>query len=139
MKTNFLVIILIIFGFGTAIPLITSCKKYPNGPDFSLRTRTERLSNTWKVDNYKVNGTDYTSLVPNYTETFTKTGLYNYSWSVFSGLGNWTFQNKDKEVKLNGNDSHASRTLIILKLEEKSLWYYYMDGNDRHEFHLNEK
>jgi hypothetical protein len=125
--------------FTIAFLLMVSCKKYPNGPEFSLRTRTERLSNTWKIDNYKINGDDYTSLIPSYTETFTKKGLYNYSWSVFEGSGTWSFQNHDKEVKLNGTDNQASRTLIILKLEEKSLWYYYMDGNDKHEFHLNEK
>lgn len=122
-----------------SILLTVSCKKYPDGPLLSLRTRSERLANTWKIDNYKINGNDYTSLIPSYTETFTKKGSYNYSWSVFEGSGTWSFQNHDKEVKLNGNDDQSSRTLYILKLEERTLWYYYMDGNDKHEFHLNEK
>jgi hypothetical protein len=122
-----------------SILLTVSCKKYPDGPLLSLRSRSERLSNTWKIENYKINGNDFTSLIPSYTETFTKNGSYNYSWSVFEGSGTWSFQNHDKEVKLNGNDDQSSRTLYILKLEERALWYYYMDGNDKHEFHLNEK
>ena len=139
MRNRILLFTLTIFGLTIGTQFITSCKKYPDGPEFSLRTRKERLANTWKVDNYKVNGTDFTSLLANYTETFTKTGGYNYSWSLFNGSGTWSFQNKDKEVMLSGSDNQASRTLILLKLEEKSLWYYYMEGNDKHEFHLNEK
>jgi hypothetical protein len=136
-KTGLFAVIILMFAIATS--LLTSCEKYSDGPAFSLRTRTERLSNTWIVDNYKINGVDYTSLATDYTETFTKKGAYTYSWSIFNGSGTWAFQNNDEEVKLNGSDNQASRTLIILKLEEKSLWYYYMDGNDRHEFHLNQK
>ena len=139
MKTKNIILALSICTATITLSSISSCKKYPEGPEFTLRTRTERLANTWAIDNYSVNGSDYTSLVSSYTETFTKKGAYTYSWSFFSGSGTWEFQNKDKEVKLTGSDSHASRTLIILKLEEKSLWYYYMDGNDRHEYHLIEK
>ena len=128
-------ILLAILGVLT-IATIESCKKYPDGPGFSLRSRTERVANTWKVENYKVNGTDYTSLVSSYTEVFLKEGAYSYSWGKLSGTGHWAFQNSDKEIKLNGSDDHASRTLYILRLEEKSFWYYYMDGNDRAEIHL---
>jgi len=102
----------------------------------SLRSRAERVANVWKVENYKINGSDYTSLVSSYTETFSKSGGYSYSWGILSGSGNWTFQNSDKEIKLSGNDGQSSRTLFIQKLEEKSFWYYYMDGNDKYELHL---
>src|ERR1700740_3505236 len=121
------------------VPAIQSCKKYPDGPEFTLRTRRERVANEWKVDNYKINGTDFTSLASGYTETFSKNGGYTYSWGSASGSGNWAFQNNDEEIKLTGTDNQASRTLFILKLEEKSFWYYYMDGNDKHELHLIEK
>jgi hypothetical protein len=43
------------------------------------------------------------------------------------------------EVKLTGNDNQTSRTLYILKLEEKALWYYYTENDKRHEFHLSQK
>lgn len=129
----------IILGLIIIMTSITSCKKYPDGPEFTFRSRVERISNTWEVDNYKINGTDFTSLASEYTETFTQKGAYTYSWSLFNGSGTWSFQNKDEEVKLSGSDSHASRTLYILKLEDKSFWYYYIDGDDRHELHLIEK
>ena len=115
---------------------IQSCNKYDEGPNISLRTRTERVANTWKVENYKVNDEDLTSLVTNYQETFTKAGNYSYKWGLFEGNGNWSFQNRDLEIKLVGTDNQSSHTLFILKLEEMSFWYYYIDGDSKHELHL---
>ena len=65
MRNKILLFTLTIFGLTIGPQFITSCKKYPDGPEFSLRTRKERLANTWKVDNYKINGTDFTSLLAN--------------------------------------------------------------------------
>ena len=135
MKNKKNLVLLIIFT-GLMIIGIQSCKKYADGPAFTLRTKTQRLSEKWEVDNYKINGSDFTSLVSGYTETFSKNGDYSYSWGILNGSGNWSFQNKDKEIKLNGSDGQSSRTLTILKLEEKSFWYYYMDGNNRYEYHM---
>jgi hypothetical protein len=115
---------------------ITSCKKYEDGPMISLRTKTERLSNTWKVDNYKVNDTDLTSILSGYTETFTKDKNYSYDWGILNGSGTWKFQSNNNEVLLTGNDDQSSRTLVILKLEENSFWYKYDKGNDHYEIHL---
>lgn len=118
---------------------IISCNKYQDGPSVSFRSRTQRVANTWKVDNYKVNGNDFTSLVQGYTETFSKDGNYSYSWGIINGTGKWAFQNSDSEIKINGTDNQSSETLVILKLEEKQFWYYYMDGSDKKEFHMVQK
>lgn len=115
---------------------IQGCKKYPDGPGISFRSRTERVANTWRVDNVKINGTDYTSLYSDYTETFTREGQYSYSWGILSGSGLWEFQNNDKEIRLTGITNQESFTLVIEKLEEKQFWYYYMDGDNKKEFHM---
>ncbi|MFM9986410.1 MAG: hypothetical protein ACKVOK_14315 [Flavobacteriales bacterium] len=119
-----------------ALPVLESCNKYPDGPEFSLRTRKERLSNNWKVDNYSVNDVDLTSLVTGYSEEFSKDGTYAYEWGELNGTGTWDFESNHEQVKLNGSDDQLQRRLFLLKLEETSLWYYYMDGNDRHELHM---
>lgn len=134
MKTRKFLILLLLCG--SILPAMQSCKKYEDGPLISLRSRAERVANTWKVENYKINDNDYTSLVSSYTETFTKAGSYAYNWGTLDGNGTWAFQNKDMEIKLTGNDNHSSNTLYILKLEEDAFWYYYMDGSDKHELHL---
>ena len=136
MKNSIKISILFVIIATIIIIALPGCKKYPDGPTLSLRSRAERVANTWKVENYKINGNDMTSLVSGYTETFTKKGNYNYNWGIFKGSGNWDFQNKDTEIKLTGNDDQSNRTLFILKLEEKSFWYYFMDGNDKCELHL---
>lgn len=124
---------------GLSLTTVQSCKKYESGPALSLQSRTARVANTWKVDNYKVNGNDYTSLMTGYSETFTKDGIYSYEWSVFGGTGKWEFQQQDEQIKISGIDTQPSQTLYILKLESKEFWYYYMDGNDKKEFHMIEK
>ena len=136
MKTKNRITVLMILIAAITIPSIQSCKKYPDGPMLSFHSRTERVANTWKVDNYKINGNDFTSLMSGYTETYTKDGNYSFSWGNLDGTGKWAFQNKDAEVRITGIDHQASETLYILKLEEKQFWYYYMDGNDRKEFHM---
>ena len=134
MKTKLSISVILL---GAIIMLgLQSCKKYPEGPVISLRTKTERVANTWKVDNYKINSSDYTSFMSDYDETFTKEGDYSYSWGSLDGTGKWAFQNDKEQIKLTGIDNQASHDLTILKLEEKSFWYYYMDGNDKHEVHL---
>lgn len=132
-KKHFAVLLLI-----AALVLVSfqGCKKYPDGPLISLNSRAERVANTWKVDNYKVNDVDYTSLTADYTETFSKDGNYSYNWGLFSGTGNWNFQNYDAEILLTGINNQSTIVIFILKLEEKQFWYYYMDGNDKKEFHM---
>jgi hypothetical protein len=133
MKNRFYILALISIWFATTAQ---SCQKYSDGPMFSLRSRTERVANEWKVDNYSINGTDFTSLVSNYTETFTSNGGYSYSWGLLDGSGTWKFQNNDEEIQLSGTDNQSDRKLIIQKLEEDAFWYYYMDGNNKYEIHL---
>jgi hypothetical protein len=139
MKSNLKLSLFLFLFAGFAITGIESCKKYPEGPALSLRSRKQRVANTWKVENYKVNGTDYTSLVADYIETYSKDGNYSYSWGSLAGTGTWAFTNNDSEIQLTGISNQSNYRLIILKLEEKEFWYYYMDGNDRKEFHLIER
>ena len=136
MKINKKMSVLLTLFAGLNLLSMQSCKKYEEGPFFSIHSRTERVSNTWKVDNFKINGTDYTSLMSGYVETYSKDGNFSFSWGSLSGTGKWAFQNNDAEIKINGTSNQESQTLFILKLEEKQFWYYYMDGNDKKEFHM---
>lgn len=117
-----------------------SCKKYEEGPGLSLRSRTARVANTWKVEYYSINGNDQTSafntLTPNYREVYDKDGNYSFSFDGNSGSGRWEFQNNDLEIKRSGVSSQSSETLFILKLKEKEFWYQLKDGSDTQEVHL---
>ena len=115
---------------------LQSCSQYPDNSGITLVSKIDRVSKAWQVENYKVNGNDYTSLMAAYTETFTKQGTYDFQWSILGGTASWAFQNNDAEIRIIGVSNVSTKTLVILKLEEKSFWYYYLDGNDRKEFHL---
>jgi len=118
---------------------VQSCSQYPDNNGITLVSKVDRVSKAWKVDNYKINGVDYTSLVASYTETYTKQGVYSYQWAILGGTGTWEFQNKDAEIRITGDSNLTSRTIFILKLEENEFWYYYMDGADKKEFHFVKK
>lgn len=128
----------ILFGILVIASSLTSCKKYPDGPTISLRSRTERVANTWKMEQVMLNGSDVTSTFTNinYTETYDKSGNYSYSSTVGSGSGKWSFENKDTQIKRQGVSGQSTLDLTILRLKEKSFWYKYADGNDNYEFHL---
>ena len=64
-----------------------SCSQYPDNEGITLLSRVDRVANTWKIDNYKVNGDDYTSLMTSYTETYTKQGNYSFQWAILGGTG----------------------------------------------------
>ena len=118
---------------------VQSCSQYPDNSGITLISKVDRISKTWKVDNYKINDVDYTSLVTSYTETYTKQGAYSYQWAILGGTGTWEFQNKDAEIRISGDSNLTSRTIFILKLEENEFWYYYIDGADKKEFHFVKK
>lgn len=126
------------FGLFAALALFTSvgCSKYDDNDGITLISRSERVANTWKIDSYKVDGVDLTPLYTGYTETYTKEKNYSYKWGAVSGTGTWAFQNNDEELRVTGLTNQATHTQVILKLEEKALWYYIMDGDKKREFHF---
>jgi len=117
---------------------IGSCTTNNEGKSekLSVRSKTQRISNRWIVENYTINNEDYTPFVKEYKEVFGETGTFSYTWGLLNGSGSWKFQNNEKEIVLFGTDPQASRTLTVLKLDEDKLWYYFMQGNDKHEIHL---
>jgi hypothetical protein len=133
-RIEHLLILIVLSGF--VLVSFQYCSQYPDNNGITLLSKVDRISKTWKVENYKINSTDFTSLVSGYTETFTNSGTYSFQWAIIGGTGTWVFQNKDAEVQITDVSNVSSRTLFILKLEEKALWYYYMDGNDKKEFHM---
>ena len=119
---------------------VAGCGKYEDGPGFSLLPKTERLSNTWRVGLATENGKDITSHYTdiNYTETYEADGFYSYASNNSTGAGRWEWSNDRKTVRRYAVDGQPTRVMYILRLKEKELWYYYMDGYDRIEFHMKD-
>lgn len=133
-----------------------SCKKYPEGPSFSLRSKSERLSNLWKIQQLIYNGADSTNfakkyLFNNYRLDITKNGEYNIDYNLvigaasipFSESGKWVFSSDKKTViftKETGNTTAATganSTWEILRLKEKEFWAKFTQNDQVTELHLN--
>lgn len=64
---------------------IQSCTKYADGPSFSLLTKKARITNTWKLESYMINNSDYTPEAE-IKLTIEKDGTFSES-TVINALG----------------------------------------------------
>jgi hypothetical protein len=107
--------------------ILTSCKKYEDGPAFSLRTKKARLQGDWKIDSFSIDGVDYTDDFKN---------LYgaNYTWDIEKGgeyritgtdpdKGSWKFGEDKDDVYFTSDDPGSQEEAYrILRLANKELW-----------------
>ncbi len=108
---------------------ISSCK-YEDGPFISLRSKKERVANVWVIDKAYNNGDDETSNYDQYELDLNKDGdaklTSNYTSGgftfSFSTEGNWVFENKKNDIRLDFDDDDADQVYEILRLKEKELW-----------------
>ena len=151
--------------FAILLFAITSCKKYPEGPSFSLRPKKIRLCQTWNLVKYVYDGTDETSsFLQNYTAyqfTINKSGsmvIYsssymqqNNSTHVVQVNGIWEFSDTKTNLifnEQNTTDNTLSQPLPggirhdyhILKLTEKDLGLQEnVDGHSNKYYFHHEK
>ncbi len=134
-----------LFGLGivaSATLLLGSCKKYEEGPMVSLKSKKERVSNTWKIEKAYRNGNDVTSDYDQYELQMLTDGdarlvaIYTFGDFTFEAEtdGTWNFQNDKEEIRLDFENDDADNVYQILKLKEKELWIREKGGED--ELHL---
>ena len=130
-----------------SILMLTSCSPYEEGPAISLRSRTERLCNEWRLTRLYINGTEQTlsSFDQQTTLEFKDNGTVNYSYAVMdstaiviTGSGTWEFNDDQTEVfttityTLGGTEKD---TFKILRLKEEELWFENNEDGDVVETH----
>ncbi|HPM40648.1 MAG TPA: lipocalin family protein [Bacteroidales bacterium] len=134
-----------------SILMLTSCSPYEEGPAISLRSRTERLCNEWRLTRLYINGTEQTlsSFDQQTTLEFKDNGTVNYSYAVMdstaiviTGSGTWEFNDDQTEVfttityTLGGTEKD---TFKILRLKEEELWLENNEDGDVVETHYEPK
>ena len=85
------ILTILIISLFCSICIFSGCKKYKDGPLISFRSKTERISNTWKFQKYIVNGIDSTAQKAAVTLQLTK----DYHASLFANDtfgGTWNFK-----------------------------------------------
>ena len=111
--------------------VLTSCKKYEEGPALTLLTKKARVAGTWELEAYLVDGVDktadYRTLVTSEELIYSKEGTYTSSYTFVIGsdtdAGSWEFINDKLEIKSLSNDAGATPdTMVIVKLKSKEMW-----------------
>lgn len=142
MKTILKSITALFFG---ATFLITSCSKYEDGPAISLISRTERVANTWKVEEAYADNEDVTDDYRVYEVYLSKDGdaeltaeyeLLGQDFSIETD-GTWQFTNNADNIKVDFENDDADNEYQILKLTETEFWIREVGGEV--ELHLIEK
>lgn len=99
-----------------------SCGKYEDGPAFSLRSKTSRITGEWEVvqigsDVYPQNGY---SIEFEFEKDGDFTFTYSYDGYSYSYLGEWEFSSDKEELDLIVDGS--VETFEIKRLTNKELW-----------------
>lgn len=121
---------------------VSSCSKYEDGPAISLRTKNERVANTWKIEQAMRNNQDVTADYDQYVLTMTKDGdarleaIYSSGQFTFQFEtdGTWKFDDSKEILILDFENNDADASYQILKLKEDELWIREQGGED--ELHL---
>ena len=140
----------IVVAFFVCVLALSSCKKYPDGPSFSLLSKKERLSNSWVISKVLEDGVDktgdYQTAYKNYNVIINKSGTYSLSYQVlgvvnYNENGNWTFNGDKTYVTLDPSSNNNSNfSLKILRLKETDLWLYDENNNGKKiEYHFTPK
>jgi hypothetical protein len=98
----------------------SSCGKYDDGPEFSLRTKKARLTGEWKV--VKIAGeTPDGQLTFEFEKNGDFSAKYSYSGYSQSFTGDWEWDNKKEGVTITiGSDSED---WDIKRLTNKEFWF----------------
>ena len=136
----------------------TTCKRYPDGPIFSLRTVNNRLLGTYELEKYIVNGIDSTGLLPPCKNLQSlKYGLtdghYCYEFKPdeyldgLDGNGGFLLSNDRKQIDIDYTVCPSCKNTIhqstlnnywweIRKLTIKEFWIKKVQDGVTYELHL---
>ena len=104
----------------------TSCKKYEEGPSFSLISKKARISNTWTIEKTVAsNGTvtewsasDRDAYTLEMKKDGTYTTKYNFGSTTLEGTGTWEFGDKKESVITRADGTSNEVDIILLKNKE---------------------
>jgi hypothetical protein len=116
----------------------SSCKKYEDGPAFSLKSKTGRLTGEWELVEIRGSGDDDLSGL-DYSFEFEKGGDFqvdlSYSYSgysfSYSYKGDWEWGSDKESIEVTADGDRTE--FDVLRLTNKELWVED-DWNDEWRF-----
>ncbi len=122
--------------------VFVGCKKYDDGPAFSLASKKGRVVNVWKIEKMIYEGNDVPlsgSGMENYTMEFTKDNkvIYTDNGIADPDQDTWEFGDKKETIITKPVSGSGADTIQITRLKSKEFWMKSMDGKS--EYHLAAK
>lgn len=110
-----------LLGVAAGIIGVSGCKKYEDGPGFSLRSKTARLTGEWElvkgpffssdtevIFEFEKDGDFKMSITYNY-------GSYSYSYSV---MGDWEFTSDKEDLRIDIDGDRTDFEILRLANDE---------------------
>ena len=130
--------------------IFCTCKKYPEGPFISLKTKENRVDGTWEVEKYLVNGVDSVAskYSPGCTINFyakaSSGGSRNISIQCEKSSGYWSFRDRKESIVVWPLDTTIKSSLFlsrfttwkILKLKYKEIHLKTEFNSTQYEIYL---
>lgn len=127
----------LILAFLGVFILFASCKKYPDGPKFTLLGKKDRMQGLWDLkETVHVNGSITYDSSADIME-LTDDNEYFYRTGVVTINGKWDFES-DKE-KVSFTIGNANYTYRIRRLKDKQLWLHDETNGDLMKFKNTDK
>ena len=118
--------------------ILFSCAKYEDGPAFSVRSKKERISNTWQIDKVLIDGIQVSSDFSRFKFDFSNDNSAIVSYLIDDELveyfGSWSLLEEDQFQYAVQGDSLGIQSIIeenwkIRRLKEVEFWIYNEDLN----------
>lgn len=136
MKRNIIIPVLLM----VALLGLESCKKYPDGPSFTIRSKKDRLANEWVIHKVYTNDVDVTAIwtttFPDFLWNIRKDYYYELLTNGVTTEGIWALDEEKEQVIFTENGSPTPEVFDIYKLKSDELWLYRIVGGDETEMHL---
>jgi hypothetical protein len=104
----------------------TACKKYEEGPAFSLRPKDERVANTWVVDKAYEGGEENTDEFEGVEIYFSEDGGSEIRGEAgpfgIETTGTWEFSDDKEELIVDYENDSYDDVYMIQKLKENEMW-----------------
>ena len=136
---------ILLFAFAILVS-VSSCRKYEEGPNISLRTKKARITNNRRYESAQVDGVEVSSdpYFAKQKHYFYRDGKYiqtiidPITQEARNLQGNWVLYDNDKKiavtVKIPPANKDSTNNYSILKLFEKQMWLRTTDNSREYHF-----
>lgn len=112
-----------LFVFALILFSLNSCTKYADGPSFSLLTKKARITNTWKLDSYTLNNSEYTpeaeiKLTIEKDGTFSESTVVNALGQIQSSHRHGTWEFMEARAQISMTESEMGSLPVSYEIRE---------------------